>query len=231
MCQVCDNPQRLEIDRKIAQGVANATIAREYNISEQIIGRHAQRHLSHQLAAAWDKKQLENSVDMLGMIDGILQRARQIFKRNYEAHKDMIALKALSEQRSTIELLAKISYAYHQAKVVELELARAKNQDESEARFKDRLHVLTNAELDMFEKLLNKIDRQAEGEIILADAPAHDFSMIPRFHRKERPSDIEQSNDEAAESRTEEVTVEEPPDPQAIDRTLFPPYSYDKPLH
>lgn len=124
-CSVCNHSKRLEIDREIAQGKSYSGIARSYGLHNEAVRRHAENHLSRQLRQAYELKEREHGMDLLNRIDEILNKAESIFQRNYDKGKDKIALQALSEQRNTIELLAKVSYYLHEAKRLEAEAQQA----------------------------------------------------------------------------------------------------------
>ncbi len=159
-CQVCNNSHRLEIDRQLVQGISCQKIAKQYGVDSQAVWRHKENHLSRQLTKAWETKEAMENMDLLSRIDKLLSRTEKIFKRNFAREKDALALKALSEQRSTFELIAKISYALHQAKVAELEAAKMEAgyvDAEADAEFNEGLRRLTDAELILFEMLVDKV--------------------------------------------------------------------------
>lgn len=171
-CTICSNLNRLSIDRDIVQGGNLTSIAKKYDVSYGSLYGHSQNHISRQLAKAWADKDMTESLDMLGRIDQIISRAEKIFRRNYEQGKDLIALKAIGEQRQTLELLAKISYSLHQAKLTELELMRTTSgQDETEADnlLTERLAILTNAELETLMAIQKKLETGNKNIIILKD--------------------------------------------------------------
>lgn len=203
-CHVCQSSHRLQIDRALVQGRSKASISREFGISEQSLTNHEKKHLSHQLATAWEKKEMDENFSLLGRIDKILVRAEKIYKRNYEQGKDGTALKALSEQRSTIELLARISAYLHQTKLLELEMERERQRHMGGLLDEDKLDVLTAAEFDMLERLAIKVENQSS-EIIIEDEP--EFTMPePRRVRTKR-SENEIVEDELDESEPGEETV------------------------
>src|SRR5512133_2037616 len=129
-CSICTDPQRLEIDRAIVNGGSLASIAKKFEVSYSTLNRHAAEHISRQLAKAWEKRELADSHDLLNKIDNMISKAEDIFNRNYRAKRDVTALKALDSQRNTIDLLARISYNLHQARLAELELSRQKSGDD-----------------------------------------------------------------------------------------------------
>ena len=163
ICSICNHPKRLEIDRDIVQGRALATIVRKFNTPYSALYRHKQNCIHRQLATAWEKKELQENFDLLSRIDKIIQRADDIFKRNYDAKHDVTALKALDTSRNTIELLAKISYSYHQAKIAEVELLRMQsNEPDQQAaqEFQESLKILSDTELHLLERLSVKLKTQ-----------------------------------------------------------------------
>ena len=173
-CKICSHPRRLDIDREIVKGGNLARIAKNFDLPYNSLYNHAQSHTTRQLAQAWEKRDLEESHNLLGKIDEIIYAAEDIFRRNYEAKKDGIALKALDSKRSTIELLAKISYSLHQAKVTELELARIESGQgdyNREQEYQERLKILTDEELKMLLRLSEKLESQDPTMIILRDKP------------------------------------------------------------
>lgn len=173
-CRICGHSNRLEIDREIVKGGNLAKIAKNFGVPYHSLYSHAQEHVSRQLAQVYEKRQLNQDFDLLSKIDSIISRAEKIFKRNYEAQKDGIALKALDSQRSTIELLAKISYSLHQAKLAEIELLHQQSgdTDQHEAeKFQKLLGILTIAELEMFQKLQDKIINQTPTVILPDEYP------------------------------------------------------------
>jgi hypothetical protein len=172
ICKICNNSKRIEIDREIVTGKAIAVIAKEFNVSYPSLYSHSINHVTRQLAQAWDKIQLQQNFDMLGRIDKIMIRCEDIFTRNYNAGKDGMALKAVAEERSTIELIAKISYNLHQAKIAELELLKEKSgetKEQAEEDFKKMLVFLNDEELAVFQRIQRKFLNNNNDKIICND--------------------------------------------------------------
>jgi len=165
ICTICNHPKRLLIDREIVQGISNSVIARKYGLSNpDLVARHAKTHMSRQLAQAWEKKDLNESMDLLGRIDQLIKRCEKIFRRNYAEGKDTVALKALSEQRQTFQLLSNISFQLHQARLAELEIAQREDGSHEYQEAKDFnqqvANILTDYELMLLNKLLEKVETQ-----------------------------------------------------------------------
>ena len=161
-CAVCISKDRLMVDRQIVSGVNLARVAREFGLEYNAVFNHAKTHVSRQLSQALEKRQTEEQYNLLDRIDTIVKRCESIFLRN-EGTKDLIALKALSEQRSTFELVSKIAYTVHQSKLAEIELEKLKSGEVSidqQQDFKDSLSVLTIEELKLFHRLSEKLASQ-----------------------------------------------------------------------
>ena len=173
-CKICNHPKRLQIDREVVKGKSIASIAKNFDVNYNGLYNH-QNHISRQLTQVYEKRELQENMDLLGKIDKILTRAEDIFQRNYDANKDGLALKALAEQRSTIDLLARISYNLHQAKLAELELQRHQSGDiQAERRnliTTENLKVLNPTEQTMLKQLLLKMGSKDKDMEILPHTP------------------------------------------------------------
>lgn len=168
-CSICTHSKRLEIDREIVKGGALPKIAKIFGVRYHSLYTHSKEHIARQLSQAWNKKEVEESFNLLSKIDDIITKSERIFDRNYKAKKDGIALKALDSQRNTIQLLANISYSLHQAKLTELEIMKQKageTDQEQIDQFQDGLKNLNEEELKMLQKLIDKVNNETH-EIIL----------------------------------------------------------------
>lgn len=163
------HPDRLAMERAYLQGQSIAKIARDYGVSDDSLRNHLQNHMSRQLVKAYEKKELDGSMNLLAEIDDIIAHTKEIFKRNFDKGADVTALKALDSQRSTLELLCKISAYLHQTKLLELAENENSFQKEQVADFSDRLKVLTTPELEMLISLQKKIDSQDKRIIIIPE--------------------------------------------------------------
>lgn len=171
ICKICTHPNKLEIDRAIVKGGALAAIVKNFGVPYNSLYNHARNHLSRQLGQAYNKLQLQEDFNLLQRVDQILTRAEDIFKRNYRKGKDTVALKALDSQKGTIELLAKISYSFHQAKLAEIELARIESgeqdQDLIQSQIAENIAVLTPKERAVLKQLVLKMASQDEKMVVL----------------------------------------------------------------
>lgn len=151
VCTICNHNSRIEIDRSLASGISCQKIANEFGVDSQAVRRHRDNHLTRQLVTALEKKQLTESMALLSRIEGILVAADDIFRRNYEKGKDGLALKALAEQRSTIELLARIAAFLHENRAAELQSSKEAQAEAAREDLKtlsvDELHILRSLSL------------------------------------------------------------------------------------
>lgn len=162
VCMVCKNSNRLAIDRMIVSGMPFYRIQKDYGINAGTIKHHAEHHLSRQLVQAMEQKDLSQSSELLHEIEDLLTKAKTIFNRNFERGKDLIALRALSEQRNTLSLLASIAVNLHQARALELQIeeARSKGFDDTSDEEPLDFTVLSNEELSLMVGLYDRMDRK-----------------------------------------------------------------------
>ncbi len=162
-CLICNHSKRLEIDRALMAGKSLAGIGREYNVSESSLASHRDKHISRQLIQAWEKKELMEGMNVLEELEELIHRTKKILDEAERTKKYGIALSAVRETRGTFELMSKIAYSLHQAKLTELELKQNNEQADQaniESAMQDSLQVLSYDELKVFNKLIQKIHVQ-----------------------------------------------------------------------
>ena len=232
VCKVCSHPERLEIDREIVKGVAHTKIGKEYGVSNMSVRNHAENHLSRQLVQVYEKREITESMDLMNRIDHILISAEKIFERNYAVGKDRTALKALGEQRSTIELLAKISAYLHEARAMELqrrqgsyESRRAEEDKEFAVQVCDNL---SEAEIKVYTALLEKANGAINDSLIEFDGPS--WKCIPKivYSKWNEPRTMlsEELYQEIEEEYQEEPVQVQGPTKKKMKRTRFPKDKY-----
>jgi len=171
-CSICTDPKRLQIDKEIVRGGNLSKVAEIYSLQYSSLYRHSKNCISRQLSQAMEKKETEQAFSILENIQTILSRVENIFIRNYDKNSlgtDVVALKAISEQRSTLELLSKISYALSQAKTVELEILRLQSNEgteEDQEEYAENLKALSTPELKLFLSLLSKIENRTKEDVL-----------------------------------------------------------------
>jgi hypothetical protein len=175
VCTICSSKDRLQIDREIVEGKSYEAISRLHRVSSAAVSNHAGSHLSRQLTQSFAQRQAMENMNLLARIDKILSRAEQIFRRNFKAKHDHVALKALGESRCTIELLSKIAFALHQARADELAAQsgayEARRNADEQAFIQMALDRLTPQEADLWARLLSKIHGQTDEPIVAGYTP------------------------------------------------------------
>jgi hypothetical protein len=121
---------------------------------------------------AWEQKELAENFDLLGEIDSIITKTKDIFQRNYDKGNDPVALLAVREQRCTLELLCRISVHLHEMKLLENEDNEEQNRSQENAEFDESIKILNNAELEIFFQLTQKILEQDSGMVVIPDEPS-----------------------------------------------------------
>jgi hypothetical protein len=173
VCKICTSPSRMELEKKICAGANLSELAKEYNVSYDSLYNHSQSHVTKRLSEAIQKQQLNESFDLVTIIDQSLRDIRAIYNRNFEAGKDVVALKATDSLRNMMDLLVKVSYQLHQSKLLELEILQAQNIEEKEDNLNEGIKGLQKLgflELMMFQALSDKITNQTDN-IIIPDLP------------------------------------------------------------
>jgi hypothetical protein len=174
VCTVCIHQHRNEMERAIVKGCNLTALAEQYSVSYDSLYNHSREHIPASLTEAFDKANLANKYNLLTEIEEIIFSAKEIFKRNKEQGRDIVALKSLSEIRSTLDLLSRTVYMYHQAKLLELELAKKEDEadnTEAERNLAEGYKHLTFAELKMWQRLQKKIIDGTD-DIIIPDKPS-----------------------------------------------------------
>ena len=109
-CTICDSERREEIDRVLVEGKTSfRRIASLCDVSEASVRRHAAAHLPEALAAAVDAERVANGDDLLRQVRDLQQRAVAILERAEEGGDHRVALGAIREARSCLELLGRLA--------------------------------------------------------------------------------------------------------------------------
>jgi len=198
ICLVCNHVARKAIDRQLISGISPTRIAKEHGLNINSVINHRDRHLSTQLKTAMERKQLTEDFNLLERIDDLLTKAQDIFDRNYAKKRDHLALKALSEQRNTLELLSKISFALHEAKRLDEQQNEEQNQYEQEIQLQHDLNVLTTPELELFNLLSQKLETQDKSMKIIPQKSVKSNRVPQHFTM--------QSDDRPGPDPNEEIT-------------------------
>ncbi len=107
-CTVCEHPKRAEVDKALAGGASNRSVASLYDVSEASVRRHKGNHLPARLVLAEKAAEVAEADDLLEQVRGLQARALSILDRAEESGELRTALGAIREARGNLELLAKL---------------------------------------------------------------------------------------------------------------------------
>ena len=108
-CTICTHDKREEIDVKIVAKTAYRNIAKQYTISTAAICRHKKEHLPKELIKSEETKEIARADNLIGQVQSLKDRADNILDKAEQGKSYTIALQAIKEIRSIVELLAKLS--------------------------------------------------------------------------------------------------------------------------
>jgi len=216
-CKICNHPKRLQIDRELVQGKSVAKVSQKYHVPYDSLYNHAQNHLSHQLRTAYEKKAALEGLDLLSEIEELIRRSKRIMDQAESENKLNTALNAIGQARGSYELLSKIAFSLHQARLAELELEREKsgatNAEEIEELSREYMDRLTDREAELLLRLIDK----ANGETNEFIEPGQYLPrlddlepMIARTFKHGDPRDDDLEDDEGDSSDFSEELQPEP---------------------
>ena len=107
-CTICKHDRRLEIDQALVDRVAFRDIAVQYGTTKSSLARHKDAHLPVQLAKAKQVKEVASAGTLLERIWALEQKSCEILKTAERTGALRVALMAIRETRSILELLARI---------------------------------------------------------------------------------------------------------------------------
>lgn len=102
------NPSE-SVDKALVANEPYRSVAKTFGVSAPSVLRHKKHHLSSSLVRAQKAKEAASADNLLADICKLKSRAERILKHAEEEQDHRIALSAIRELRSTIELLARIS--------------------------------------------------------------------------------------------------------------------------
>jgi hypothetical protein len=116
-CSICNDPDRLKVDRMIVAGQSFELISREFRgraantpaFSADAIARHAKNHLSQQLIRATDVKQRLTSDGLLEKIESLVVRAERIMSESEQSKTPLVELAAMKQCQSSIAYLSDLA--------------------------------------------------------------------------------------------------------------------------
>jgi len=225
-CGICNHPERLAIDRELVEGKSKADIARRFGVSDDAVRNHGDNHLSRQLVKAHERKEIIHAADLVTRIESLLSKSENILSEAEKKKQFTLALNAIRESRSTLELLYKIAAHLHEVRRLELEAKQEQGQvqdrEDSEQRAREFFDLaeqrLSKDELHVFMDLYNKIAGEHMRDV-LQEVREQRFSLdewdrIDKAERRKAKAEPEQDQDQqaAGEPEREKTALEKAKD-------------------
>jgi hypothetical protein len=106
-CSICSHAQRAQIDACLVSNGSLRDIAGQFAVSRSALDRH-KKHVPKALTLAKEAEEIAEAETLLSQIQKLTRRAYGILDRA-EKSKPGVALAAIREARSCLELLGKLS--------------------------------------------------------------------------------------------------------------------------
>ncbi len=107
-CTVCEHPKRDEIDRALVGESSNLSVSSLFGVSESAARRHKANHLPETLAKSHEADEAARGDDLLAGVRNLQERTLAILEGAEEGKDRRVALSAIREARSNLELLARL---------------------------------------------------------------------------------------------------------------------------
>ena len=111
VCTICSHESRYEIEEVLAtrQGTYRG-IARKFLVSEDAISRHVSSgHISELIALAADAERAAQADTLLDRVEALQRRTLAILEATEETNDHRVALSAIREARSNLELIGEVT--------------------------------------------------------------------------------------------------------------------------
>ena len=152
-CTVCQHPQLQEIEKQIIEDVPHTTIANQYDLGNQAVRNHSINHLPKRLVLARKRKEMQHNESILDHLNKIVSDTRNILDDAIDQDQKGLALKAIKEARSNMELLSKIAVKQREYEKED----EQREQRKDDAKFAKGIEYLTTPELEALSYLQCKI--------------------------------------------------------------------------
>ena len=106
-CSICKHPEVDAINKALVDGVGISDMVRQYGFSRDTFYRHKNRHLPQALLKAQEVKEVAVADNLLEQVKGLQAKTLGILNR-HEGKNDRIALSAIREARSNLDLLGRL---------------------------------------------------------------------------------------------------------------------------
>jgi hypothetical protein len=109
VCTICSHESRDAIEDAFIAGMPKRRIATRYGVGEKSVRHHIREHLPALLALARDAEQASRADSLLDRIEALQGRTLAILEATEETEDHRIALSAIREARSNLELIGEVT--------------------------------------------------------------------------------------------------------------------------
>ena len=107
-CTICKHEAIKDINSALVRGEPYRDIARQHGVSKDALRRHKASHLPKLLRRAKDATNEAQATDLLAELRSLQAKSMKILETAESSGNLRVALTAIRETRSTLELLAKL---------------------------------------------------------------------------------------------------------------------------
>ena len=108
-CTVCRSEANNAVDEALVAGEPLRDIAGRTGLSKSSLDRHKQDHLSGTLVKAAEGREIARGQSLLDRVNGLVDKALGVLKDAEESKDGRLALGAVKEARSCLELVGRVS--------------------------------------------------------------------------------------------------------------------------
>lgn len=153
-CSICQNPNKLDIDKDIMRIDNLSEIARKWGVGRDAVERHKRDgHISRQLVTAFKKQEAIQSLNMMSEFQQLMADIKLQIENFKQTKQHGLTLKATDTLIKLYQVMAQFASAYYQSQVQSSSLDREKIEyeinQEHEQHVKDSYSVLSDIELSI----------------------------------------------------------------------------------
>ncbi len=179
-CTICAHPERHAIDQALAESTPNRRIAAQYvGVTENALRRHKAKHLPVVVAKAVEAADIMRAGSLLDQLRALQTRAIGILDQAERSSELPAAIASIREVRSIIELLAKMEWHRAEQQRRDAPTPLESLQFAEAQELAARLKLLTDNELDVYERACLKVgSARALVRARTTDAAFHDLVRL-----------------------------------------------------
>jgi hypothetical protein len=121
-CTICAHPEYHAINVAMVQRDTYRSIAERWGVSQGAIRRHALEHLPKLLVKAQEAREIAEADDLLSRLEALQSRTLAVLEAVEGTENYSIALAAIREARSNLELIGRVTKELESAPTFNLHL-------------------------------------------------------------------------------------------------------------